>query len=435
MHVGGLQLFSLPAGADKSFIADLYQSSIECADDIHPLFRKRPHRSPATGWQWSWEQDQRIDLEYHVRHSALPQPGRVRELLALTSRLHGTLLDRNRPLWEAHLIEGLEGDRIAIYTKIHHAVVDGVSALAILQNALSEDPAVRDLPPPWAMPRRHTKKTSPLSPRGAVGLAGGAVRVASEAFGAGRAVVGALRDGISDRDSALPFRAPRTILNRPITGARRFAADSWDLARVKAVGKAAGGTLNDAVLAMTAGALRAYLLEQGELPDAPLIAMVPMALPRAEGDDGGNAVAAILCSLATDVEDAGERLTRIRASMQIGKDHFAGLTPTQALALSALNAGGVATGPLSGRGAPIPFNLVISNVPGPRKPLWWNGARLEGVYPLSIPIDGQALNVTVNSYVDNLEFGLIGCRRSVPHLQRLLVHLEDSLVGLEKAVA
>jgi diacylglycerol O-acyltransferase len=244
------------------------------------------------------------------------------------------------------------------------------------------------------------------------------------------------RQALREHAATLPMQAPRSMLNVPITGARRFAAQSWSLEQIRAVGKAAGVTVNDVVLAMCSSALRAYMLELGALPDAPLTAMTPVSLRREDsGEDSGNAVGTILCNLATDVADPADRLAAIHESMQRGKDLFAGLNQLQASAISAAMMApltlSMAPGGLA-QLAPPPFNLIISNVPGPKSPLYFNGARLTGVYPLSIPTIGQALNITVTSYVDNMEFGLTGCRRSVPHLQRLLTHLDDSLAELVK---
>ncbi|MCU1351432.1 MAG: diacylglycerol O-acyltransferase [Acidimicrobiales bacterium] len=443
MHVGGLQVFTAPEGAGPDHLREMHAAVLEHTD-VSPMFRRRAQRSLASLGQWAWVEDRNIDLEYHVRHSALPRPGRIRELLALTSRLHGTLLDRNRPLWEAHLIEGLEGGRFAVYTKIHHAMFDGVAALRLLGRALSEDPDVRDAPPPWALPSRRRRGSADGGGGGAADalaaplhVAASAARAATEMVGVGQALVAMVQEARHDHAASLPFQAPRTMLNVPITGARRFAAQSWSLDRVKAVGTDAGATLNDVVLAMSAGALRAYLSEEGELPDQPLIAMVPVALRKAEdSDSGGNAVGTILCNLGTHVDDPLDRLDLIQTSMRHGKEALAGLSPLQITALSAVAMAPMALGPLyrfEGVMRP-PFNVVISNIPGPRRPLYWNGARLDGVYPLSIPTDGQAFNITVTSYHEHLEFGLTGCRRRVPHLQRMLIHLESALADLEKAV-
>ena len=207
--------------------------------------------------------------------------------------------------------------------------------------------------------------------------------------------------------------------------------------RIKNVKKAAGVTLNDVVLTMCSGALRYYLLEQNGLPDTPLVAMVPVSLRKEhEADAGGNLVGAILCNLATDIEDPARRLEIVSESMRNNKKVFSELPRFQALALSAMNMGGLALAAVPGwvSSTSPPFNLVISNVPGPHEQLYYGGARLDGSYPLSAIVDGQALNITLVSNADNLDFGLVGCRRSVPHLQHLLAHLESSLKDLERAV-
>jgi WS/DGAT/MGAT family acyltransferase len=428
MHVGGLQLFELPPGADNEWIQHKYEEMIS-STDVSTLFRRRPHRPPTSLGAWSWELDQDVDLEHHIRHSALPQPGRVRELLALASRLHGSLLDRQRPLWEAHLIEGLEGHRFALYTKIHHSLLDGVSALRLLENTLSDDPDARDVAMPWTV---QPERRSPAAGQGLLGLLGiprAALRTTSELAGLGPRAARAAVRALTEQSSYLPSLAPRTLLNTPITGARRFAAQSWSLDRIKAVASATGCTINDVVLAMCSSALRKYLLSLDALPDAPLIAMTPVSLRQAGSELGGNAVGVILCNLATDLSDPGERLAAVHASMDAGKASLRGMTPTQVAVSSAVSLLPLLFSSLAGVRKVVapPYNLVISNVPGPQKPLYWNGARLDGIYPLSIPMNGQALNITVTSYNGNMDFGLIGCRRTVPHLQRMLTYLDESM--------
>lgn len=432
MHVAGLQVFELPEGAGPDWLGTQFDQMVE-RDDVSPLFRKRVHRSVRTAGQWTWEDDENLDLEYHVRHSALPAPGRVRELLTIASRFHGTLLDRQRPLWEFHLIEGLEGNRFAVYTKVHHAMIDGVSAMRVLERSLTTDPDA-EVAPPWTYRRPRTTPpvdtgTNPLDAvlelaRDGLGIASLAPRLLRSA-----------RQAMEDELAIVPFKAPSTMLNVHITGARRFAAQSWSLERIRAVASKAGVSLNDAVLAMCAGAVRRYLIEHHDLPHESLTAMVPVSL-RQDDSAGGNAVGAVLTSLATNVVHPADRLERIHESMRIAKATLADLTPIQRLAVSTAN---MLPSPLvsmlgGGEGFRPPFNLTISNVPGPAEPLYLNGARLQGVYPLSIPYHGQALNITISRYVDNMEFGLTGCRRRVPHLQRLLVHLEDSLAELEDAI-
>ena len=436
MHVGGLQIFTFPEGSGREHLAETYRQAVS-VQDVAPVFRRRPYRSPLTLGQWAWREDEQIDLEHHVRHSALPEPGRVRELLALTSRLHGTLLDRKRPLWEAHLIEGLEDDRFAVYTKLHHAMMDGVSALRLLQRSLSLDPDERDIPLPWERTSSRTRRPSASPAALARALPGQAVALAGDAVGLVPTLLGLAQDALRHQAAALPMQAPRTMLNTSITGSRRFAGQAWSMDRLKAVGKAGDATLNDVLLAMCSGALRAYLLEQDALPDAPLIAMTPVSLrdESAGDEEPTNAVGTILCNLGTDLEHPGARLIAVKASMDHGKAVLKGLSQTQITALSAVVMAPLLLSLVGLHSlTPPPFNLVISNVPGPQEPLYWNGARLQGMFPLSIPLDGQALNITVTSYAGEVQFGLTGCRRSVPSLQRLLVHLEESLCGLEDAV-
>ncbi|MDA4108451.1 WS/DGAT/MGAT family O-acyltransferase [Mycolicibacterium holsaticum] len=429
MHVGGLQLFEPPEGSGPEFLAGLYDALL-AQTDVQPTFRKRPaFFGGITNVAWSSDKD--LELDYHMRRSALPAPGRVRELLELVSRLHGTLLDRHRPLWEAHLIEGLDDGRFAVYTKFHHSLIDGVSAMKLMRRVLSSNPEDTSVRAPWSLPPRRRPNVAGPSLLRTVG------QVASSVAGVAPHTLSLARSALLEQELTLPFGAPKTMLNVRIGGARRVAAQSWALERLKHVKAAAGVTVNDVVLAMCAGALRAYLAEEDALPATPLVAMVPVNLRNEnDGEGGGNLVGAILCNLATDIEDPARRIEVIAASMRDNKKVYSQLPRIQQLALSALLVGGVALALVPGfvRTAPPPFNIVISNVPGAREPLWWNGARLEGNYPLSIPLDGLALNITLANNADNLDFGLIGCRRSVPHLQRLLGHLETSLKDLERAV-
>jgi diacylglycerol O-acyltransferase len=431
MHVGSLQLFVPPEGSGPDFLTDLYREALQVTA-IAPAFRKRPVRGFATAGQWSWEEDEAIDLEHHVRHSALPRPGRIRELLALTSRLHGTPLDRQRPLWEAHLIEGLADGRFAVYTKLHHALMDGISAARLMERSLSTDPDRRDTPMPFADRPKPEREGAGVD---LLGLVTSGLKAAVDTVGLVPHLAHVAEQALRQTGGPLPGTAPRTMLNVPITGSRRFAADSWDLERMKTVAKAADATVNDVVLAMSASALRDYLLSQDALPSSPLIAMTPVSLREAGDDSGGNSVGAILADLGTHLEDPAERLTTVRDSMRRGKAELKGLSQLQIAALSAATMSPLLVNSLLGvpRFVRPPFNLVISNVPGPRDALYWNGAKLDQSYPLSIPSQGQALNITVTSYDGRMHFGLVGCRRSVPHLQQLLGGLEDGLLQLEKA--
>jgi WS/DGAT/MGAT family acyltransferase len=429
MHAGALQLFEPPEDVGPHFVRESYQAMLECTD-VQPTFRKHPaFFGGLTNVAWSF--DKEIELDYHLRRSALPEPGRARDLLELTSRLHGSLLDRHRPLWEAHLVEGLEDGRYAVYTKYHHSLMDGVSALRLMQRAFTPDPDDDEVRVPWSLGRRKEKER-----RSRPSLLAQAGRTAGSALALAPSTLKLARAALLEQQLMLPFRAPRTMFNVRIGGARRVAAQSWSLERIKAVKSAAGVTVNDVVLAMSSGALRAYLLDQSALPDDPLTAMVPVNLRRSDDDRGGNMVGTFLCNLATNLDDPAKRLEIISTSMRDTKQVFQQLPPVQQLALSAFNIGGLFFGLIPGylSTASPPFNIVISNVSSGRsEPLYWRGARLDGNYPLSIALEGQAINITVTNNADNLDFGLVGCRRSIPHLQRMLGHLETSLKDLERA--
>ena len=440
MHVGGLQLFKKPEGAGPDYVREMYEAMRD-VEEIAPLFLKHPYRSVGTGGQLVWKPDEQFDIEHHLRHSALPTPGRVRELLELCSRLHSTRLAWERPLWEAHVIEGLRDGRVGLYTKTHHALVDGVSAMRLLASTLSTDPDQRDMPAPWAkMPTKRKRVDSETSladlPMSALRSAFG---ITAEAAGMPGVLVKTITKGLRNETSALSLHAPRTIFNQSITGSRRFAAQDWPVERLRAIGRATGTTINDVVLAMCAGAMRTYLLELNALPDAPLVAMVPVGLnakqSQVASSDGGNAVGAVMVQLATDRADPAARLGAIHRSMKDGKEALSSMTPTQILAMSAIGQAPAILTPLLRMQGIVrpPYNLIISNVPGPRTTQYWNGAQLLGMYPLSIPINGMALNITCTSYDGQLAFGLTGCRRTVPHLQRLLTHLDEEVAALEKA--
>ncbi|WP_028846753.1 WS/DGAT/MGAT family O-acyltransferase [Thermocrispum agreste] len=431
MHVGGLQLFRKPEGTGDDYVAQLYRDLID-KSEVRPLFRQRPAGPVNSLGQLAWTEDTELDLSYHVRRSALPTPGRVRELLEITSRWHGTLLDRHRPLWETHFIEGLNDGRFAIYTKIHHAMLDGVSALRHMQLSLTPDPDARDCEMWWSL--KPPKRSKPPQQRSLLDRVRG---IAGELAGLGPAMLKTVNEIRREQSITLPLQAPRTMFNVSVGGARRVAAQSWPIEAFRQIGKAAGCTINDVVLTVCAGALRDYLIEHRALPDQSLTAMVPVSLRASEGAErGGNAIGALLCRLGTDVADPAKRLEVVSHSMREGKRLFSELTPLQVLLLSAVNVAPLGLSPIPGIAdhTKPPFNLVISNVPGPRQKMYFNGAQLDGIYPASICLDGQAVNITMTSYDDQIGFGIVGCRRSVPHLQRMLLHLDTALEELTAAV-
>jgi diacylglycerol O-acyltransferase len=452
MHVGGLALFDPPEDSAPQDIRAMLDAAL-ARDTVAPLLRKRATRSITSLGQWGWETDTAVDLDHHIRHDALPAPGGITELMALAARLHATPLDRSRPLWEMHLIEGLGDNRFAVYFKIHHALADGVAAMKLLRSTLSEDPDASGMPAPWEplMRERPTLRLVPDAPAdnpdtGLLDLPTAALRNARNTISTARDTIGAAAGmlpaiaGTVDRacrrrGGPLTFAAPKSLLNVPISGARQFAARSWPIERLRLVAKFADSTINDVVLAMSAGALRTYLSDLDALPADPLIAMVPVSL-RDEKNNGkaGNEIGVLMCNLATHLADPADRLATVRDCMREGKDSMRTHSAAQNLAMSALGTAPLALG-MFGLGGPIrPPNVMISNVPGPREPLYWNGARLSALYPLSIPVDNQALNITCTSTDDEIAFGLTGCRRTLPSLAPMLEHLDGELGALEHAV-
>ncbi len=447
MHVGGVNLYTLPRGVDEQeFLRELGELLRQDCEMRRP-FGERLRMGPlGAAGPAGWEQDAQLDLDYHVRHSALPRPGRYRELFSLVSRLHSTLLDRSRPLWEMHLIEGLQKRQFATYIKAHHCAIDGVGAMHLTNSMLSASARERSTDSPFSRAaadayRARLAGNGHRSPHEEEPAPQDLLAVADflkQQFDTAGNVAGALRrykDVWFGRGGALsvPWRhVPRTHFNTTVSGARRFVAQSWPFERVRAVAKALDGTLNDAVLAMCAGALRRHLLAEGDLPAESLKAMAPISL-RAEGDvDSSNAIGFITADLATHIEDPAERFHAIQHSMRAGKQQLAGMSRREVELYTILTQGPMALATVLGLGSRFPaFSTVISNVPGPRQRMYWNGARLEGIYPASIPFHGFAVNITLVSYAQSLDFGIVACRRSVPHVQRLIDYIEEALVELE----
>ncbi|MDF3029677.1 MAG: atfA2 [Moraxellaceae bacterium] len=431
MHVGSLQLYELPADAGPDYLANLYEAMVQ-GDAFCAPFNRKLQKSLG-GLEAAWVRDDGMDIEYHVRHSALPRPGRVRELLALVSRLHAHRLDRRRPMWECHLIEGLEGNRFAVYVKMHHSLVDGVAGSRLLQSRLSPLPLERPVAPwsaAWEQGREARRQEARVLPS-----------VGEELKSLGRSVrqiVAMAKLPLAGNARAI-YQAPRTQLNQHITGARRFAAQSWSLARIKAVGAKHGATVNDVFLAMCAGCLRDYLISLDALPAEPLVAQVPVALRSVDqADEGGNAITTMQVSLGTHLAEPLARLTAIRDSVQVAKTRLGNMTALDIFNLTALTNLPLTLGQVTGISGRTPrplFNLVISNVPGPCQPLHLGNAKLLANYPVSLIWHGYAVNITVQSYCDNLDVGIIACRNTVPRVQRMLDHLETALAELEQAPA
>lgn len=441
MHVANLVIFSLPDDASSDYLRDVV-ASLRAQTNCVPPFNLRLRSTRFKGLMPVWDEADDIDLDYHLRHSALPQPGGERELGVLVSRLHSHPMDFHRPLWEMHVIEGLENNRFALYMKIHHSLVDGVGGMRMLQRMLSFDPSERQQPPPWAIGYGRSERPSAARPprtswqrlKDAVG------EQVATLPGVSRALGEVVREAASERHDAswaLPFEAPKSVLNGQISGQRRFATQHYDLVRIRGVAKAAGVTVNDVFLGLCSSTLRRYLRELNVLPETSLTAGVPVSVRPADDNDSANAISFIITHLGTQIADPIERLHAIHESAQVAKVQLQKLSKADITNYTALYMAPfilqLASG-LGGRTRPM-FNITISNVPGPDRPLYFNGARLEQMYPLSLLPHGQALNITVVSYAGQFNVGFTGCRDTLPSMQRLAVYMGEALEEYEALLA
>lgn len=432
MHVGGLFLFELPEeeeGKDSEFVYQLVQQLQN--SEVPPSF---PFNQVLENLLF-WKTDDQFDVEHHFRHVALPNPGRVRELLMYISKEHSRLLDRAMPLWECHVIEGIlpeaEGmpERFALYFKIHHSLVDGIAAMRLVQKALSQSPNEPVTLPIWSLITRHGKKAENLLP-----TARSASRIIKEQLSTIKPVFTELIDNFKHNgkpDYVGTFDAPMSVLNQRISASRRIAAQSYDLQRFHTIADAFGVNQNDVVLAVCAGAIRRYLLTMEALPNKPLIAFVPMSL-RKDESASGNQVSFLMANLGTHLEDPIKRMQLIHDSMNSGKRRFRRMNKAQVINYSAIAYAweglNVLTGIFPKKQA---FNLIISNVPGSKEPLYWNGAPLKALYPASILVDGQAMNITLATYLDKIEFCITACSKLLPRVQDILLLMEEELSLLE----
>ncbi len=441
-HVGGLLQFRLPDGAPKDFLRDL-MADFRAHRDFAPPWNRRLRFPFTKNPLPSWVEDDDIDMEYHVRHAALPWPGGERELGELVGLLQSAPIDLSRPPWECTIIEGLRDHRFAIFIKIHHSLIDGVSGMLLLQRAMSTDAGESmRLPPFWAL--GHGRANKPHRSRAAPTMAN-VLASAIEGLSAQvrtlpqlAAAFGKMLKRIGDADEgiAIPFDTPYSMLNGRVREKRRFATQQFPLERLRALATAGQCTLNDVVLAICGGALRKYLLERDSLPDKPLTAGIPVSVRPSDDQGSGNAISFILATLGTDIEDPAERLRAIKASVQHGKTHIRSLPKKAMMQYTVLLMSPtiitLLTG-IGGRTRPM-FNVTISNVPGPEKPLFFRGAELVAIYPVSIVTHGQALNITCESYAGLMNFGFTACHTTVPRMQRIAVYAADAVAELEAAL-
>ena len=447
MHVAGLNLLRFPPRVHaQKFMAQLGETYRSTTELRKPFAHRVAHGALGRFGPLYWEHDPDIDLNYHVHHSALPQPGRYRELFSLVSRLHSRPLDRSRPLWEAHLIEGLQDRQFAIYTKVHHAAIDGVSGAQLTEGSCSPDPRARtDLSPlsleaheRYKAKRGYVRDTDPAPSEFELKAI---AEFFKAQFDTSAHLLGVVKSYAATwlgfgGGLAVPWRhVPHTIINTQVSSSRRFVAQSWSVKRVRAVSKAAGVTINDVVLAMCSGALRRYLEDQDELPEHSLRALVPVSVRHEDDFDAHVAISYIIADLGTRHEDPADRLEAIVESTRAGKEMLSELTSREASLYATLMQTPLFVASMMGVADWFPpVSTVISNVPGPKKQLYWNGAPLLGSYPVSAVFHGFALNITFVSYHGNLDFGIIACRRTVPRVQRLIDYLEQSLTELEEMV-
>ena len=440
MHIANLQVFHLPKGATTSYIKSMVLRMKKSNRIVPPWNRKLAYPS-ALGRILSpyWVTENQVDLEYHVRHSALPKPGGERELGILISRLHSQPLDLKKPLWECHIIEGLENRRFAIYIKMHHSLIDGISGVRLLQRILKESPEELELTVPWSIgPKQKSSKNKEYDSPSVQRLVHNTIKTLRAQVSTVPSLVSAFSRlaasaAHSPSELSAPFIGPQSILNGRIGGQRRVATQQYNLNILKDLATASKSSLNDIVLYLCGTALRRFLDEKGCLPESPLTAGIPVNVRPAGDDDGmGTAISFMIASLATDIAEPLARLEAIKNATRTAKEHLQSL-PRKALTqytmlLMSPYILQLVTG-LGGRMRPV-FNVTISNVPGPSKPLYYEGAELEATYPASLIAHGGALNITCLSYNDKMSFGYTGCRDTLPSMQKLAVYSGEALEEL-----
>jgi WS/DGAT/MGAT family acyltransferase len=440
-HIAALAIFSPPDGAPSDFVTSLGED-FRRVQTFAPPFNYRLRRPGLRAILPAWEvlPDEDVDLEFHFRRNALPRPGGERELGVLVGRLHSRALDPRRPLWECHLIEGLDGDNFAIYFKVHHALIDGVGGVTRFTQMISPDPAAREIRPLWSIgPKRRRGGERPA----AAGSDGGRIARARDGakliYGLGKVAAGMVREARRplDEAEATPFVVPASILNGRIGQQRRVATQTYEFERIRAVSRAAEITINEVFLAICAGGLRRYLAELGELPDQGLVAGTPVSVRLAGDDDTGNAFGIVVMKLATDVADPLARIAAIHRSSTLAKEKLARVSKAVVEKQAALFMGPFIAMQFAGLGGrvPSPYSVTISNVPGPLEPQYLAGARLESLAPIAILFHGVALFIAVFSTSGRFGVGFVGCRDTLPHMQRLAVYTGQALEELEAALA
>ncbi|MEN1728003.1 MAG: wax ester/triacylglycerol synthase family O-acyltransferase, partial [Pseudomonadota bacterium] len=444
MHVGSLMLISPQDGTGKDFHLRLREHVADRLAAAAPL-RRVLEDAPLGLSHPIWREHTELDMDWHIQRQKVRAPGSMAALRKLAARLHAEPMDRDKPLWQLVVIDGLKDGRIALYSRIHHALLDGQGGVALAR-------ALLDIEPDPKTPGHRVEPHAPSRPTGTIKLAAKAAGSTISSWGrwmrgipetvklAASSASSPVKTLSSLRESVM--LAPRTPFNVQISDERALGLARLSLARLKSVAKAHEVSLNDVIMAVCTTALRRSLKRKGALPDKALIAGMPVSL-RAEGDgESNNQVSMVQCELPTEEPDPIERLRRIHASTGRIKHRvqaFSELIPTDFPGLAApFWATGLSRlwkqGRLSERLPPL-ANLVISNVPGPPVPLFLAGARVDEYYPLSIVTHGLGLNITVQSYAGTMEFGILSCPEALAGPDRLAKHLEIALDELEESGA
>jgi len=442
LHVGAALILSPPRDAGPDYVDQLHREALTSDDPVDPRLRRYPHRGIDTGGIWVWRETETLDMSRHCQRRTA-SPGRD-GLWRLIGDLHAQPLDRSRPLWMSYLIDGFDSGQFAFFVKIHHSVIDGVAGFRMIADALSTDPTQRSAPPFYAAHHLESavpqigRNTNPLGPlRLMVGAA------TSSAGLIERVVTGEvsnLVESLAGRTTVLPFSAPYTRFNRRLGRERVVAADSLPKDRIKAIQEVAGVTGNDVVTTAIAGAVRDWLLDRAELPKKSLVAICPISVRGdvADAADGrhGNRFGAWLCPLGTNLADPAARLELIHQSMSDGKHWVAKRGSAASLLTVAASMAATVLPPLLPLTPKLPtgYNLPISNLRGPQSQMYWNGAHLQEIYPVSAVYDGQTLNVTTCSYAGRIGFGYVAGRDAVPDIARLTALTGKALTELESAV-
>lgn len=448
MHVGSVHLVDLPPGYQGDFYDDVRE---HLAKRMHlaPLFQRKLALMPFELANPVWVDDEDVDLDYHVRRVSLARPGTMLQLEQMIGRLHSSLIDRSRPLWEFYVIEGFHTGQVAFYTKIHHAAMDGQAGVLLGQAVFDLTSTPRTVKPPRQRARANRYQL------GIAELAGAALsntvrqyvklaRMLPEMGSAAKSLLKreTLENGKKRFVAAKQFKlGPRTPINAAITNQRSFAGARLSLAEVKEITRATDTTVNDVVLALSSAALRRYFADENLHLAKSLVAGVPVSLREAGNTDLNNQVSMMLVGLASDIKDPLERLAAIRANAIAAKEINSQVKAAIPMDFPSFGAPWFMTGlaSLYGRSRlanviPPLANVAISNVPGSPVPLYLAGAKVATYLPVSIPGHGVALNITVQSYDGVLGFGLTACRRAVPDPQLLAAYLTAALAELLAAV-